>query len=110
MSNNPGFKNLLDLEKLDCIKILKTESKGFGLKRATYSIGDTPFKIEIEFWKGDDFYSYNVKKIMFTKDSISVKANAHIEDGEWHMDDVLLMLPKEIQLEIIMNLDLFYNL
>ena len=108
--NNSSLKNLIDLEKLNCINMLSTESKGLGVKKAIYSIGDTPFRIEVDFWKGDDFYSYNVKKVLLTKDSVSVKANASVEDGEWFMDDVLLMLPKDIQLEIIMNLDLFYNL
>ena len=110
MSSNPSLKNLVELEKLNCIRMIRTESKGLGVKKAIYSIGNTPFRVEVDFWKGDDFYSYNVKRVLFTKDSVSVKANADIEDGEWLMDDVLLMLPKDIQLEIIMNLDLFYNL
>ena len=110
VSSNPSLKNLIDLEKLNCIHMIKSESKGLGVRKAIYSIGDTPFRVEVDFWKGDDFYSYNVKKVLFTKDSVSVKANAIVEDGEWFMDDVLLMLPKDVQIEIIMNLDLFYNL
>lgn len=104
------FNKLKDLESLSFIDVIKTKSIGLGVKKAIYSIRDTLFCIEVDYWRGDDFYSYDVKKIIVAKSSISVKVNELVEDGEWNMEDVLPMLPKDIQLEVIMNLDLFCKL
>jgi hypothetical protein len=74
------------------------------LKNIIFNIRNTNFFIEIKYWKGNDFYSYDVNYIkIYNKDfSVSDSSNDSLR-----MEDCLDSLPEEAQLEILMNLDLF---
>lgn len=102
-----SLKNLLDLERLNCIEMCKTVSVGFDLKKVLFKIKNTDFFIQSEYWKGDNFYAYDTSCIKIVDaDSIRFGNDLH-KCKKWNIEDSLKLMPKDVQLEILMNLDLF---
>ena len=104
-----SIKNIAGLEKLGCIEHHKSDSSGFGVKRSTYRIKNSDFFIKIEYWKDDNFCSYDVNCVEFISiDSFKYPNDMH-KYGSWSIQDIIKLLPEPAQVEILMNLDLFIS-
>ena len=76
------------------------------MKNITFKIKNTDFFIETKYWRGDDFYCYDVNYI-----KIYDKKNKSDDKFEtWSFQDCLLDMPEDVQMEMLMNLDLFMRM
>ena len=89
---------------MKCIKVCRSEGVAYDLKNIIFNIKDTNFFIETKYWKGDDFYCYDVNYIKIYNKDLSVSKEAA---NRWSIQDCLKEMPEEAQVEILMNLDLF---
>ena len=104
-----SIKNIAGLEKLSCIEHYKSDSSGFGIKRSIYRVKNSDFFIKIEYWKGDNFYSYDANCVEFIGiDSLKYPNDMH-KYSSWSAQDIIKLLPESAQIEILMNLDLFIS-
>ena len=103
------IKNFSRLEKLKCIDICKSEGVAYDLKNVTLNIRGTNFFIETKYWKGEDFYCYDINyiKIYNKKTDFGVSSR---EPERWSIEDCLKEMPEDAQVEILMNLDLFMEI
>ena len=101
------IKNIVRLERLSCIELYSTSPAGLGVKRNLYRIKDSDYFIKVEYWKGDDFYSYDSNYIEFIDiDYLKYPNDAH-KYNKLSIQDCLKSLPSKAQDEVLMNLDLF---
>ena len=104
-----NIKNIVKLESLECIERYKSESSGLGVKKSIYRIKNSDYFIKIEYWKGEDFYSYDTDYIKFIDiDSLKYPNDMH-KYSSWSIQDCIKLLPEDAQVEILMNLDLFMS-
>jgi len=104
-----NIKNITKLEGLECIEHYKSESSGLGIKKSIYRIKNSDYFINIEYWKGDNFYSYDTDYIKFIGiDSLKYPNDMHKYDS-LPIQDCIKLLPENAQIEILMNLDLFMS-
>ena len=104
-----SIKNIVKLERLECIEHYRSESSGLGIKKSIYRIKNSDYFIKVEYWRGDNFYSYDTDCIKFIGiDSLNYPNDMH-KYSSWSIQDCIKLLPEDAQIEILMNLDLFMS-
>jgi len=104
------IKNIVRLEGLSCIELHEASSSSFGIKKNIYRIKETDYFIKVEYWKGDNFYSYDTDYIEFISiDNLKYPNDMH-KYRKISMQNCLKLLPEKAQEEVLMNLDLFVSI
>lgn len=100
-------KKLLDLETLSFLHFTRTESVGLGVKKYIFSIIDTPYRLEVLSYKGDEFVAYNPGLMVILKYNFNSSKIISPKLEESSIEAILQELPEDVQKSILFNIDLF---